>query len=278
MNSSQPQSSLASPLEGASALSRWLFWLVVLAILSTVLVITYFYEVVDLGMYAAMLGLAVIMIVKGFLDVLFLDRETRRASVQVRLLERVHDFEDFLEQAGPSVFRSHIANLYEIAYTHPDVNQDNLLEILQARLSARNRVVELFSSILVTLGLVGTIVGLMLMMDRLQAQIMEGTTGGSADLMSRLFGEGGALVGLSTAFLTTLIGAVLGGVILRILTSVVDANLLRYVAHVGELTEVYVLPSLRRVAHARERDRTSLSGSPAAHEESAGNSSETAPS
>ena len=55
----------------------------------------------------------------------------------------------------------------------------------------------------------------------------------------------GPLRGLGTAFYTTLLGAVLGGVVLRVLTNIVDASVMEYTAHIAELTEVYVLPYLR---------------------------------
>lgn len=258
--------SFAQQFETISALSQWMFWFAIMSAMGIVLVVTYVMDIVDIGMYAVMVGMAAIMIYKGFQDVVFFDRETKLASEQVKILETVHSFEAFLGQAKPSVFRNHIANLFEIAYTHPDVSQDNLIELLHFRLLSRNRVVELFSSILVTLGLIGTIVGLMIMMSRLQSQIIGAEAGNTNELIGRLFGDGGALVGLSTAFITTLIGAALGGVLLRVLTSVVDANIMRYIAHVAELTEVYVLPSMRRYALHIEEERKAAKPAPTSSE------------
>lgn len=241
--------------ETISAMSQWLFWFVVMMSVGAVLIVTYFLGVIDWGLYVSMFSLSGIMIFEGYRDVRFFDRETKLASQQVKILESVHSFEAFLNNSKPSVFKSHLSNLYEIAYTHPDVTQDTLIELLHSRLMARNRVIELFASVLVTLGLIGTIVGLMQMMAQLQLAMLDGGND-PAGLLTRLFQDGGALSGLATAFLTTLIGAALGGVILRVLTSVVDANITRYVAHLAELTEVYVLPTLRRVAKDLENERT----------------------
>ncbi|GAB4543721.1 MAG: hypothetical protein Tsb0013_00050 [Phycisphaerales bacterium] len=252
--------SFATEFDTISAKSQWLYWFTVMLAVCACLVVAYFAGAIDIGLYIAMFGLAILMMFKGFRDVRFFDRETRLASQQVALLERVHNFEDFLRQSKPSMFRSHIANLYEIAFTHPDVSQDTLIELLHSRLMARNRTVELFASVLVTLGLIGTIIGLMLMMNNLQEQVLAGTDGGTSELISKLFGPGGALVGLSTAFMTTLIGATLGGVVLRVLTSVVASNITRYTAHVAELTEVFVLPSMRRSAAHAANARQSTEG------------------
>lgn len=108
---------------------------------------------------------------------------------------------------------------------------------------ARNRLTELFSSILVTLGLIGTIIGLVLMMDGLQAAMAGGA---GEELISKLMDKDvGPLRGLGTAFYTTLMGSISGGIVLRVLTNVVDTNIMRYTAHIAELTEVFVLPHLR---------------------------------
>jgi hypothetical protein len=116
-------------------------------------------------------------------------------------------------------------------------------------LIARNKVVELFSSILITLGLIGTIVGLIMSVGGL-SQTLESSSSGSDDIFAGMLKT---VKGLEAAFYTTLLGALSGGVILRILTNVVDSAILRYMAHLAELTEVNVLPPLRRMAIQLER-------------------------
>lgn len=193
-------------------------------------------------------GFFLVTLGRSFLDVCFLDRETRIASEQVRQLVEINDVGKFLESAQPSLFKGHIQSLYTIFRSDPEIEQDHLIEITHARLMARNKVVELFSSILVTLGLVGTIAGLI------------NSTSGLGQALTSMFGDGQksedllgpAMIktfsGLSTAFNTTLLGAITGGVTLRLLNNVVDAAIMQYVAHLAELTEVNVLPALRRMA------------------------------
>ena len=198
-------------------------------------------------------GFFAVTLLTSFADVSYLDRETRLASEQVRQLANLNDIGRFIEVAQPSIFRQHIQSLFTIFKSHPEIQQDSLIEVAHARLMARNKVVELFSSVLVTLGLIGTIIGLI------------DSTAGLGDAMTSMFGPnqavesasegdilGTAMIatfgGLKTAFYTTLLGSLLGGVILRLLTNVVDAAILRYMAHLAELTEVNVLPALRRMA------------------------------
>lgn len=211
-------------------------------------------KLVGWGIYLILVVVGVGCIGKSYSDALFIDHETRLASEQVRILEEVDDLNTFFDRASVSVFRSHLENLYTISLTHADINQDNqvevhsdisqdnLIEIIHNRLLSRNQVVELFASILITIGLIGTIIGLIFMMNSLTREI---ATGESSALLQKLTQPGGPLAGLGIAFYTTLIGAAFGGVVLRILTSVVDASITRYIAHLAELTEVHVLPFIR---------------------------------
>lgn len=238
--------SFASQFETTSGLSEWVGWLSIMLAVCAILLIAYLFNAIDYGMYTVITALGIGLLYKGYHDAKFLDTEMKLASEQVRILERVDDFESFLKEAPKSVFRSHIDNLYTISLSHTEINQDNLIEVLHSRLMAKNRVIELFSSILITLGLIGTILGLIIMMDKLSFTLS--TMGEDGDLIRSLVQEGGALYGLGVAFITTLLGAVFGGVLLRVLTSVVDANIMRYTAHLAELTEVYVLPYMRSTA------------------------------
>lgn len=201
---------------------------------------------INLAMYAVIGLLGVGLIVKSYLDARFLQLQTALASQQVQILEVVDNFDDFLSRAHPSLFRHHIQNLHTISQSTSQVSQDNLIELLHGRLAARNRIVELFASVLITLGLIGTILGLILMMGSL-TEVMAGSEM-NEQFMNNLIGDEGPLADLGVAFVTTLLGAALGGVILRVLTSIVDANIMEYVAHIAELTEVYVLPYLRSSA------------------------------
>lgn len=250
-NHKQHQASYSELFEQRSGLLEWWFWV---GLLGAVCISIYALwisssspsrasTVVGNGLYVLMFTVAGGCLYKSLQAVSFLARETRLASQQIRVLEEVDSFDQFFDRAKDSVFKLHIENLHTIARVHPDVNQDNLIEILHSRLLSKNRVVELFSGILVTIGLIGTIIGLIFMMDGLSA-IMQKESG--SNLMSALFdADGGPMGGLGVAFYTTLVGATLGGVVFRVLTSIVDEHTTRYVSHIAELTTVHVIPALR---------------------------------
>lgn len=246
--------SKATYLENVSGIKSWLAWLLILTVVCSVVAAAFFWSqtdaknsgIINNAMYLVIGLLGTGLILRSFFDAKQLHHQTRLASSQIRLLEQVDNFDDFLQRSEPSIFRSHIENLHIISQSHCDISQDNLIELLHSRLIARNKIVELFSSILITLGLIGTILGLIIMMDSLTAIMANAEM--DENFMKVLVGEGGPLSGLGVAFVTTLIGAIMGGVVLRVLTNVVNSNIMEYTAHVAELTEVYVLPHMRSLA------------------------------
>lgn len=250
-NTSPSQRSFADLFEKHSGLSEWWFWVVILGAICLVIALLWKFspsptvanELVGNGLYVLLFSIGIGCFYKSFDAMRFLSRETRLASEQVAILERVSTFEDFFCEAKESVFKLHIENLHTMASAHPDVDQDNLIEILHNRLLSRNRVVELFSGVLVTIGLIGTIIGLIFMMDGLSEIIQKSGVG--SNLVSVLFAKNGPMGALGLAFYTTLVGATLGGVIFRVLTSIVDENVTRYVSHVAELTAVHVIPVMK---------------------------------
>ncbi|MCC7063092.1 MAG: MotA/TolQ/ExbB proton channel family protein [Planctomycetes bacterium] len=196
------------------------------------------------------LALFLVTLWKSYHDIGLLDRETRLASEQVAQLKQINDVGRFLEAAQPSIFQSHIAALHTIFLSHSSISQETVLEIAHSRLRARNKTVDLLASILITLGLIGTILGLLIAVGGLSGVI--GSGDGQMDQV--MVAMRTTIEGLGTAFYTTLYGAAAGGIVLRILTSVVDSNILRYMAHIAELTEIYVLPALRRRAAQLEAE------------------------
>ncbi|MFQ8433122.1 MotA/TolQ/ExbB proton channel family protein [Amaricoccus sp. W119] len=245
---------ISSDLTHKSGLSEWRRWCFVLAIAAGVVVVPVLggpalsSVPIDLVFYVLIVGVAAITIGRSYSDARYLQHETDLATKQVLDLVELDDISSFLEASERSQFRSHIEALYTIFQQDTEISQDNLIELLRERLEARNRLSELFSSILITLGLIGTIAGLIIMVSKLRSSMGDFDPSSGDELIKELMQDGGALSGLDTAFYTTLLGAVLGGVMLRVLTNVVGSNIVRYTAYIAELTEIYVLPSLRNMA------------------------------
>lgn len=246
----------ASEFEKVSGLREWIIWVIVLFVSFGFVFVGFFIDgaiigditFLDLSIYSVIIILAITAIYMSYRDAVFIDSQSKTASKQAGILVELNDISEFLESTEHSIFRTHIESLYRIFQTHSEISQENLIEILHSRLLSRNKVVELFASILITLGLIGTIIGLILMTNDLGNVLQNVGQMESQDLMQNIAGKDGPLGSLGVAFYTTLLGAVLGGVILRVLSNVVDANIMRYTAHIAELTEVNVLPFLRRMA------------------------------
>jgi hypothetical protein len=195
----------------------------------------------------------VIAFVKSLLDALFIDREFRLTDKQIRLFWQ-SNIKDFLEQAEPSIFRSHVGNLTLIWKRDDLIMQDNLVELLHARLRAKIRPLDVASSIMVSLGLVGTIVGLIAAVGGLGSAM----TSAGTDQTGLVAGMNATLVGMGTAFSATLMGSIFGGVILRLLYTSVNSQTEHLVAHIAELTEVHLLPVLRDAARERRAQANAI--------------------
>ncbi|MEM6553305.1 MAG: hypothetical protein AAF750_14405 [Planctomycetota bacterium] len=211
----------------------------------------------DTSHISAVIGvLFLAAVAKNFFDMRFIARQVALAEAQVRQLQETNNIAAFLKDSQPSLFRDHIANLYEVFRRDVNISQDNLVTLMQTRLLSRTRVVEFASGVLVTLGLVGTIIGLIASAGGLgqvfdaAAQATDTDTGSGGDGI--LEGMRQTLNGMGIAFYTTLMGAILGGVCLRLLSSLVDAAIDHIVSRIAELTEVYILPILRRAARINE--------------------------
>lgn len=200
---------------------------------------------------AVILVIFIAAVVKNYRDIRFLAVQAKLANEQVAQLRKTNNIARFLAEAEPSLLRDHIANLYEVFRRDVNISQDNLVTLMQTRLLSRTRIVEFCSSALVTLGLVGTIIGLIQASGGL-TQVFAAAGAGTGDSPDLLAGIDNTLKGMGIAFYTTLLGAILGGVFLRLLSNLVDANIDHIVSHIAELTEIYILPILRRAARINE--------------------------
>lgn len=164
-------------------------------------------------------------------------------------LERVRNVRAIIAVRGDSLFGRHVDHLLRVFFLDRQLDQDRLLEHLERRLLERLRAVALISQLLVTLGLIGTVLGLIALVGGMGGMV---GTGGTESLVR---GIQQVLAGMGTAFYTTLLGAVFGGVALRILNAVVESGMERFIADLAECTEVRVLPPLRQVARRLGRQQ-----------------------
>ncbi len=95
------------------------------------------------------------------------------------------------------------------------ISFENVITSYRMRMDGPRRIVVAFSSILITIGLIGTILGLINSMAGLNDIIMSVTTSRE----SLITGLQHTLSGMGTAFYSTLYGAIFGGVMLRLLAN-----------------------------------------------------------
>jgi len=125
-----------------------------------------------------------------------------------------------LEKTGkkPKTVNHFYESLKVVASNNESPNIETLLEMEYASLSRRSHVIEIMGNLLITLGLIGTVMGLTLTLTGLTTSL--DALGQDQDLL--LAGLRKAMGGMGTAFYTTLLGAVLGGVLLRIFALITE--------------------------------------------------------
>lgn len=97
---------------------------------------------------------------------------------------------------------------------------DSLVEVEFSSQHRLSQFVALLGNLLITLGLIGTVLGMTLTMNGLNGAL--GSLGSDQDLL--LEGLRTAMSGMGVAFYTTLLGSVLGGIILRVYAWITDAS------------------------------------------------------
>lgn len=188
-----------------------------------------------------------VALARSFADVRYVSQQTLKARRQVLTLVEGGRIRTLLEQCEDSLMRDHITNLYEISKRSTEVSQDNLVVLMQSKLHARIRLTEIAGGVLVTIGLVGTIVGLISSFAGIDLVLQH--VGQDRDQL--LAGFTDTLGGMGTAFYTTLLGSILGGVVMRVLNTIVVSSTDALISHIAELTEVYILPTIRTSAQRR---------------------------
>ena len=180
----------------------------------------------------------------NFLGMRRLRNEYVCAAVCMNNLKKTDGLESVCQGPAAGVFHQHVMDLGKIAQHDSNLSQDSLVTLLYSRMMAKSKMVDILGGVLVTLGLIGTIVGLISMTDGLSATLSSlGDDGEAADLLS---GMRSTMFGLGTAFNTTLVGAILGSVVLRILNNVYTSNVDHLVTYVATTTEVNIVPMLKR--------------------------------
>lgn len=162
------------------------------------------------------------------------------------------------------LFREHKEALERAAESQLVIDQEFSLSIIENRLLRSENWVQLCAGLLITLGMIGTVLGLTIAMGALSdsldsiQKLLGPESSGNGEQYS-VPGLGEALSGMSSAFITTLAGSVLGGFFLKVLshcTTNIIENLLDRMRWEAELK---VIPELQEKAWNREMEKLSKS-------------------
>jgi len=125
-----------------------------------------------------------------------------------------------LDKTGkkPKTVNRFFESLKIVAMSNESPQVEILLDMEYATLNRQSHTIEVLGNLLITLGLIGTVMGLTLTLTGLTTSL--DALGQDQDLL--LQGLRKAMGGMGTAFYTTLLGAVLGGVLLRIFALITD--------------------------------------------------------
>lgn len=120
------------------------------------------------------------------------------------------------------------------------IDMKNLITAYGAKIKAKVDNVSVISSMLVTIGLLGTVVGLIITVTGL-GQVLASS---GSDYAAMKIGLNKTVSGMGTAFYTTLFGALLGGVVLKVLGAEMRKSATQLVAHALQFSELFLAPKI----------------------------------
>jgi len=139
-----------------------------------------------------------------------------------------------------------------VATNNEAPNIEVLLDMEYSTLARRSHAIEILGNLLITLGLIGTVMGLTLTLTGLTSSL--DALGQDQDML--LAGLRKAMGGMGTAFYTTLLGAVLGGVLLRIFALITENGIGGLQDYITKTCMVHLSPDFKPTV---ERDVRFLS-------------------
>ncbi|EAU55030.1 MotA/TolQ/ExbB proton channel family protein [Mariprofundus ferrooxydans] len=164
------------------------------------------------GMF--MLGVAVSMI-----QAMKLTAEWFRAY-RIESLMKDKGLAGIRNRGGGHLVDRFVDAMHMITERNGRVDVDALIDVEFSAQHRMSQFVGLLGNLMITLGLIGTVLGMTITMNGLSGAL------GSLGVNQHLLVEGlrSAMTGMGVAFYTTLIGSVLGGVLLRVFSWITDAS------------------------------------------------------
>ena len=220
-----------------SPIMTWTFWSIL--VLAVFLLVTWEYFVAGFARDASniswlILGFFIYGFVASFLVALHLELEFRSLKAM-----------DSSQKIG-SPNSSDIAAMFDAIMERfrcgEYVEVRNLVSAYAARLKGKVDNISVIAGMLITIGLLGTVVGLIITVSGLD-QVLQSSSG---DFDAMKAGLSRTVSGMGTAFYTTFFGALLGGVVLKVLGAEMKKSALTLVAEALRFGELFVAPKFQK--------------------------------
>lgn len=161
------------------------------------------------------LGLFLLGIFGSFVLTLMITKEAYRAT-QLEVAAREGGLNGIVIHSGKRAADRFFQSLKSTVETKGEVDVETLLHVELAAFERISHSIEVIGNVLITLGLIGTVMGLTMTLTGLSGSLE--ALGQDQEML--LSGLRQAMSGMGTAFYTTLLGAVFGGVLLRIFAQI----------------------------------------------------------
>jgi biopolymer transport protein ExbB/TolQ len=223
--------------QGQDILNKWFMLMGAFFLAPVILSFSYVLDMARNGGFFFLMAFALVFVYCAKENFVILYRIANESNILRKYHSKLRPNTQFNEDED-SILCSHIHNLNLIwkRSGKKHSRQDTLIEILHAKLKNEGSVVILASNIMITLGLIGTVSGLITSIGGLQV---------GDDVNGLMDGVSKAIDGMGVAFYTTLVGSMLGGITLRILHFYVDKQIDSFVFTMAEVVEIRIIPSLR---------------------------------
>lgn len=166
----------------------------------------------------AIIGLFALGVITSFTLTLILTQESLKVD-QLEIIAKKQGWMGIEETHKKLCVANFFSSLRTVITNNGELNIEALVDVEFSVYQRTAHALEIIGNLLITLGLVGTVVGLTLTLTGLTGSLE--ALGHDQDQL--LSGLRSAMSGMGTAFYTTLLGSVLGGVLLRIFAHI-DEN------------------------------------------------------
>ncbi len=227
--------------KSVSPITTWIFWSVL--VLGVFLTVTRDYFVAGFSADSSKISWLIMgFFVYGFLASLAVAYHLQSEFKSLLIMETECRVVDPNSSDAASLFDAALQR----AGRGERVDMRNLVASYGAKLKGRVDNVSVISGMLITIGLLGTVMGLIVTVSGLD-EVLQSS---SSDFASMKAGMTKTVSGMGTAFYTTFFGALLGGVVLKVLGAEMKKSSTCLVADALRFAELFIAPQFHK--HASE--------------------------